>query len=136
MPSAGAARRYRAGTSVVVTIVVVMVTLSAFVGVAEAATTPGPPTNVTAVAGPGQATVSWTAPVCEWCYVIKRYVVTPFVGYVPLPSILFNSSATTQTITGLANGTTYRFKVAADNGSPTAVGTGLGPPSKVSNPVT
>ena len=48
----------------------------------------------------------------------------------PLPSTTFNTTATTQTITGLTNGTTYRLKVAAVN----AVGTG--PMSTISNPVT
>ena len=45
---------------------------------------------------------------------------TPYIGLFPLPSIVFPSTATTQTITGLTSGTTYRFRVAAIN----AIGTG------------
>ena len=48
----------------------------------------------------------------------------------PAPSKTFSSTATTQTITGLVNGTKYRFRVQAIN----AVGTGGY--STVTNPVT
>jgi titin len=110
--------------------------VSALGGVAAAATVPGPPTNVTATAGAGQATVSWSPPADNGGAPVNGYVVTPFVGYFPLPSTIFNSAATTETVTGLTNGTTYRFKVAAVNSSPIAFGTGQGSPSRVSNPVT
>jgi hypothetical protein len=75
-----------------------------------------------------EATVSWTAPV--GASAVTGYVVTPYIGYTPEPSITFNSTATTQTITGLSDGTEYRFKVAARNA------VGVGSFSKVSNPVT
>lgn len=50
----------------------------------------------------------------------------PYIGYFPLPSVTFNSTAATRS----TNGTTFRFKVSATN----AVGTG--PTSTVTNPVT
>ncbi len=92
---------------------------------------PGAPTIIrNATAGDGQATVSWTAPVSDGGSAITGYVVTPYIGYFPLASRTFASTATTQTITGLTNGTQYRFRVQAIN----AVGTSGY--SKVTNPVT
>jgi hypothetical protein len=99
--------------------------------VTPAPTAPDPPTIVrNATSGDRSATVNWVAPASNGGSPITGYVVTPFDGYYPLPSRTFNDTATTQTITGLANGTTYRFKVAAVN----AIGTG--PTSTISNPVT
>jgi len=43
---------------------------------------------------------------------------------------IFNSPSTTQTVTGLTNGTTYRFRVRAYNA------VGVGGYSTASNPVT
>jgi alpha-tubulin suppressor-like RCC1 family protein len=79
-------------------------------------TAPGSPT---AVPGGAQATVSWTAADGHGAPIIG-YVVTPYIGTTAQSPRSFASSATTQTITGLANGTTYTFRVAAT----TAVGTG------------
>ncbi len=93
-------------------------------------TAPGVPTTVTAVAGNGQATVSWVAPASDGGSPITGYVVTPYVGFYPQPSTTFSSTVTSQIVTGLTNGTAYRFKVAAIN----AVGTGA--TSTVSNVVT
>jgi len=93
-------------------------------------TVPGPPTIGTAAPGNAEATVSWTAPSPEVCPAITGYVVTPYVGFFPKPSTTFNSTANTQTVTGLTNGTTYRFRVQAINTM------GTGGYSKVTNPVT
>jgi titin len=92
--------------------------------------TPGAPVIGAVLGGDAQATVSWTAPANEGAAPITGYVVTSFMGYAPQPPIAFDTSATTQTITGLANGTTYRFAVQAVN----AMGTGAY--SDVSNSVT
>ena len=91
---------------------------------------PGPPTIGSATAGNGQATVSWTAPASEGATPITSYVVTPYIGYFPLSPVTFSSTATTQIVTGLTNGTTYRFRVRATNAS------GTGQYSTVTNPVT
>jgi predicted phage tail protein len=90
---------------------------------------PGAPTIGLAVAGNAQASVSWTAPASDGGSAITGYVVTPYVGYYALPSQAFGSTATTQAITGLTNGTQYRFRVRAVN----AVGTGGY--STVTNPI-
>ena len=65
----------------------------------------------TATCGDGGATVSWTAP--AGASAVTAYQVIPFIGYCAQPSTTFNSTATTQTLTVLTNGTQYRFKVAA-----------------------
>ena len=96
-----------------------------------APTAPGAPTIIrNATAGDGEATVSWTAPASDGGSPITGYVVTPYVGYGPRLSTTFTSTATTQTVTGLVNGTEYRFRVQAIN----AVGTSGY--STVTNPVT
>jgi Fibronectin type III domain/PASTA domain/Divergent InlB B-repeat domain len=93
------------------------------------ATVPGAPTGVTATAGPGQATVSWTAPASDGGSAIIGYVVTSFIGGVAQSTT--SVGVVTQTIVaGLTNGTTYTFRVAALNG----VGQGL--QAADSNPVT
>jgi hypothetical protein len=92
-------------------------------------TVPSAPTIGTATAGDGQATVTWTAPGSDGGFPVTGYVVTPYVGFSPKPSTTFNSTATVQTVTGLTNGTQYRFKVAAINFL------GTGPMSTVTNAV-
>ncbi len=91
------------------------------------ATLAGAPTIGTAVAGMAQATVSWTAPTSDGGSSISGYVVTPFVAAVAQPATTFNNTATTETVSGLTNGTTYTFTVAAING------VGTGPQSGSSN---
>ena len=73
---------------------------------------PGIPTAVTAAPGNGQAVVKWTAPASNGL-AITGYTVTPLVGGVAQAPRVFNSAATTETVTGLTNGTTFTFKVAA-----------------------
>ena len=71
-----------------------------------------PPVIGTAVAGNAEAIVSWAAPPSNPLS-IAAYEVQPYVGNNPQPTVRFDSTATTQTITGLTNGTTYRFHVRA-----------------------
>jgi hypothetical protein len=95
------------------------------------ATPPGAPTGVTATAGNKSATVRWTAP-NNGGSTITKYTVTPFVGSTAQKPVTVSGSppATSTTVTGLTNGTTYTFRVSATN----AVGTG--PASSPSNAVT
>jgi hypothetical protein len=105
-------------------------TVSVLLNLTPAPTVPGAPTIGTAIAGNQSATVSWSAPASNGGSPVTGYVVTPYVGYWPLPSVPFNSTVTTQTVTGLTNGTTYRFRVQAVNAI------GVSGYSKVTNPVT
>ena len=83
------------------------------------ATVPGAPTIGTATAGNAQATVTWTAPASNGGSAITGYVVTPYIGAAPQTSTTVGNVLTTP-ITGLTNGTSYTFRVAAIN----AIGTG------------
>ena len=93
-------------------------------------TVPGAPTIGAVTGGSGQASLSWTAPTSNGGSAITGYVVTPYIGATPQAAHTFNSTATTETVTGLTNGTTYTFKVAAKN----AIGTGA--QSATSNTIT
>jgi hypothetical protein len=91
---------------------------------------PGAPAIGLAVGGDGQATVSWSAPADNGSP-ITGYVVIPYVGTVAQPPVVFaDDLATTQTVTGLTNGTAYKFRVAAVNAA------GTGARSALSNRVT
>ncbi len=89
------------------------------------ATVPGAPSGVSAVAGVSSATVTWTVPTSTGGSAITGYVVVPSAG----PSVS-TGDVTSQLVTGLTAGISYRFTVAAVN----AVGTG--PASAPSNAVT
>jgi chitodextrinase len=99
--------------------------------VTPAPTSPDAPTiQRNATAGNQSATISWLAPVSDGGSPIVGYVVVGYVGFAQAKVRIFNSPLTTQTITGLTNGTTYRFRVLAYNS------VGVSEYSKVSNPVT
>lgn len=76
---------------------------------------PSPPEIGAVRAGPGQATVSWTAPDDDGGSPIVAYLVTPYTGFVPLAPQRFPATATTQVVTGLRGGVAHRFKVQALN---------------------
>jgi hypothetical protein len=78
---------------------------------------PDAPTAVTATAGNGSATVTWSPPAGDGGSPITTYRVTSAPGGVMAES----HGATTAIVTGLANGTSYTFTVTAQN----AEGTGL-----------
>jgi large repetitive protein len=97
--------------------------VNALTGASATPPTPIAPTGVAAVAGPGQATVSWTG--LDPGYQVSSYTVTASPG-----GATASGSGTSATVTGLSNGTAYTFTVTATN----AVGTG--PASTASNSVT
>ena len=77
-------------------------------------TAPSAPTGATAVPGDGQTVVSWLAPNNGGDPIIS-YTVTPYVGAVAQTPDTFVSTATSQTVTGLTDGTAYTFTVIATN---------------------
>lgn len=86
---------------------------------------PASPTQITAVAGSGQATVSFQAPSDDGGSPITGYKVTASPG-----NMTVTGGDSPLTVTGLANGTSYTFTVEAIN----AVGNSV--PSAPSNAVT
>jgi len=101
-------------------------------GTSNAATpvaVPGAPTGVSAIAGNASAVVRWTAPADVGGGPLTGYSIVPLVGSSPQPAQPAPASATSLQVTGLTNGTTYAFTVAASNDA------GTGPPSSPSNRV-
>jgi hypothetical protein len=97
--------------------------------IVSGATAPGAPTAVAATAGNAEASINWTAPASDGGSPITNYIVTPYAGATPgTPKEVGNVLSTT--VTGLSNGTAYRFTVKAKNA------TGTGPESALSNEVT
>jgi len=78
-------------------------------------TVPGAPTAVSAAAGNGRATVSFTPPASDGGSAITSFTVTSTPG-----NLTATGNASPITVTGLSNGTAYTFSVTATN----AAGTG------------
>ena len=95
-------------------------------------TTPGAPSGVTGTPGDGQVQLSWTAPGTGGGATISGYQIESKTGGTPWTIATANTgtSATNHPVTGLTNGTTYQFRVAAINPA------GTGPASEPSEPVT
>jgi len=77
---------------------------------------PSEPLAPSAVPGNGNVTLHWHVPLDAGSSPITGYIVTPYVGFAAAPPQLFSAVKTTAVVTGLANGKTYFFKVAAVNG--------------------
>ena len=73
---------------------------------------PRPPLNVVAVAGVGQATISWDAPASNGGLTITGYTVTSTPGS---ETCVWTSGPLTCDVTGLTSGDTYSFTVTATN---------------------
>jgi putative cell wall-binding protein len=107
------------------------------IGVIIAASTlPGAPTGVSAMAGNGQATVNWTAPVTNGGNVISSYTITSSPGGLTASSSGPAPAATV--VTGLTNGQAYTFIVSATNivgiGAASAPSSAVTPTAPASGP--
>lgn len=97
-----------------------------FVATDAGANAPSAPTGVTATAGDGQATITWS-PANPNGSAITSYTVTAAPGGA---ATTVAGGTTSATLTGLANGTAYTFTVTATNAG------GAGPASTPTAPVT
>ena len=90
--------------------------------VAITSTVPGKPTNVVGTPGNAQASLTWTAPVNTGGIALTDYVIqySSNSGSTWTTFVDGTSTSTSTTVTGLNNGTSYIFQVAAVN----ATGTG------------
>ena len=96
----------------------------------EPVTAPGQVTGVSATAGSGSASVTWSAPSSGGA--VTKYVVTPYIGSTAQPASTVTGAppVTGTTINGLTSGTSYTFTVLASNSA------GSGTVSAPSNAVT
>ena len=95
-------------------------------------TIPGAPAIVSATPGNASVALAWRAPGSNGGGAISNYIIEykvdgPSVTWTRFPRVA--SSATTATVTGLANGTSYLLRVTAVNAA------GIGPASNTSDPV-
>ncbi len=81
----------------------------------QGASAPTAPTNVSAVPAGGEAEVDWSAPNDDGGSAITGYTVTPSTGGNAGTPVPVGANATSATVTGLTNGTSYTFKVTATN---------------------
>ena len=78
-----------------------------------APTVPGAPTNTSAAGGNASATVTWTIPVSDGGGAIIDYTVKATPGN--FTAVVSGPAATSATVNGLINGTSYTFTVRARN---------------------
>ena len=93
------------------------------------ATTPGTPTSVATVAGDGFVTLTWVAPTSNGGAAVTSYLIETSTD-----GSTWTQAATTSarefTVTGLTNGTAYRFRISAENAA------GAGASAQASSTVT
>jgi len=121
------ATRKRHSPTPAVALVLILASLAGLAPLtALAASPPGVPRSITAVAGDASATVSWFAPVSDGGSPIISFTVISAPGGL---TATVAGAATSAVVTGLANGTPYTFSVRASNLA------GPGPASAPSNAV-
>jgi hypothetical protein len=78
---------------------------------------PDPPAAVTALGGPGLATVSWSAPAWDGGSAVTSYTVSVLTESTIAQVVTVSGWPTAETVIvgGLANGTSYTFYVSANN---------------------
>jgi hypothetical protein len=81
----------------------------------QTAVAPSAPIGVTAVAASKSASVSWIPSGSDGDSPITRQTVTPYIGSQAQTPVEASATATSATISGLTNGTSYRFRVSATN---------------------
>ncbi|PYT72949.1 MAG: hypothetical protein DMG42_13580 [Acidobacteria bacterium] len=91
--------------------------INALVGSATPPPLPSTPTNLTAAPGNGQVTLSWSAATGAASYNLYRSTTSGGEGSTP---VVTGIASTSYTNTGLTNGITYYFRVAAVNASGTS----------------
>ena len=91
---------------------------------------PTAPTALSTVPGDGQVVLTWAAPSSSGSASVTRYLVTPYLDGAAAPFRAYDAGTTTQIVTGLTNGSIYRFTVIAESAA------GKSPPSAMSGPVT
>jgi hypothetical protein len=117
--------------TVAVGVVLVCIPISFLVGaVPAAAAVPDAPTIGTVLAGVASADVTWTPPASDGGSPITVYLIGVYVGFNSVMSVFAPPGGNDKVVTGLTNGTTYRFRVRAFNAD------GVSAYSKASDPVT
>ena len=89
-------------------------------------TPPAVPTALAAVPGSAKATLTWKAPTLTHGAAVTSYIVTVIAAGKTVKTVTFASPALTGTVTGLTNGKSYTFKVAAENVAGTGPQTSTG----------
>ena len=84
---------------------------------------PAAPTALTVSPGSTKATLTWKAPTVTNGAGVTSYVVTVLSGGVVKKTVTFSLPTLVESVTGLTNGTSYTFKVAAGNVAGTGVAT-------------
>jgi hypothetical protein len=77
---------------------------------------PSSPSDLIARPAGQSALLTWTPPASDGDSAITSQTITPYIGATAQSPVTASASATSATITGLTNGTSYTFKVTATNG--------------------